>query len=299
MSNLGLITSVRQRLQRIAKESGQDFNSIQLRYVQERFLYRLSKSAYKNAFILKGALLFVAFNVSTLRPTKDIDFLGNSVTNKLDDLKEILKEICSIKYDDAVSFNNGDIETSTITEGKEYSGVRAKITASLGKAKITLWLDFGFGDKIVAGPVELDFPVLLDFESPNIKVYSLESAIAEKFEACVKLNFDTSRMKDFYDINELATHNSFSLATLAEAIKETFNARETDIKSQSVIFSDEFKNDASKEIQWKAFLRRTSLTSEFSFNEIVNRIELFIKTTTTENLASKEWNNNSWSWESK
>ena len=266
MSNLGLTTSVRQRLQRIAKESGQDFNSIQLRYVQERFLYRLSKSAYKNAFILKGALLFVAFNVSTLRPTKDIDFLGNSVTNKLDDLQKILEEICTVKYDDAVSFDIGDIETSTIAEGKEYSGVRARIIASLGTAKIILWLDFGFGDKIVAGPVELDFPSLLDFESPKIKVYSLESAIAEKFEARVKLNFDTSRMKDFYDINELASQNSFNLAILSEAIKETFNARETDLKSQNVIFSDEFKNDANKEIQWKAFLRRTALTSEFSFN---------------------------------
>jgi hypothetical protein len=106
-------------------------------------------------------------------------------------------------------------------------------------------------------------------------------------------------MKDFYDINELASQNSFNLAILTEALKETFSARETDIKSQSVIFSDEFKNNANKEIQWKAFLIRTSLTSEFSFKEIVNRIEAFINTTEINNLASKEWNTNSWSWESK
>lgn len=106
-------------------------------------------------------------------------------------------------------------------------------------------------------------------------------------------------MKDFYDINELASQNSFNLAILTEALKETFNTRETDLKSQSVIFSDEFKNNSNKEIQWKAFLIRTSLTSEFSFKEIVNRIEAFINTTEINNLASKEWNTNSWSWASK
>lgn len=192
MSKESLATSVHQKLHRIAKESGRDFNSVQLGYIQERFLYRLSKSDYNNAFILKGALLFVAFNISTLRPTKDIDFLGSSVTNDLNELKEIIKEICSIEYNDAISFDANSIEVSQITGQNEYPGVRVKITASLGSLRNTLWLDFGFGDKLVAGPIEINFPTILDFDAPKIKVYSLESAIAEKFQACVKLNFETS-----------------------------------------------------------------------------------------------------------
>ncbi len=296
MSRESLGISVRQKLQNIAKNTGRDFNSIQLSYVQERFLYRLSQSAYKNAFILKGAMLFVAFNISTLRPTKDIDFLGTEISNNLDDLKKIIKEICSIEYNDAVNFDKDTIEVTAITEDKKYPGARVKLTAKLGTARVTLWLDFGFGDKIVAGPVEINYPTLLDYNAPQIKVYSLESAIAEKFQACVKLNFETSRMKDFYDINELASQNNFNLTTLCEAIQETFSVRDTDINKRRIIFADDFKNDKDKEIQWKAFLRRTSLTSEFSFNEVLNRIEVFLDLDYEGNPTEKIWDKILWIW---
>jgi len=296
MSKESLVTSVRQRLQHVAKELERDFNSVQLSYVQERFLYRLSKSVYKNVFILKGALLFVAYDVSTLRPTKDIDFLSSLIANNSEDLKEIVKEICTIEYNDAVSFDKESTQATEITTDKEYHGTRVKLISKLGTARITLSLDFGFGDKIIAGPVEIEFPTLLDFEAPQIKVYSLESAIAEKFQACVKLNFETSRMKDFYDINELATHNSFNQATLMDAIKETFSARETEIDDKSVIFANKFKKDENKEIQWKAFLRRTSLPPKFSFKEIIERIEMFLNIYNKGNAAAKEWDNAKWEW---
>jgi len=264
--------------------------------VQERFLFRLSQSNYKDAFILKGALLFIAYDITAIRPTRDIDFLGKSVSNDLYDLKKIIQRICSIEYEDAVEFEEETVKVIPITEEKEYPGARAKITAKLGSARVTLWLDLGFGDKIVAGPVEIDYPILLDFDAPRIKVYSLESAIAEKFQACVKLNFDTSRMKDFYDINELASKNSFELEILTQAIKETFSTRETDIDSRSVIFSKDFKNDEKKEIQWKAFLRRTSISSKFSFKEIVERIGRFIDLPCKGNKIAMKWDNDSWNW---
>ena len=114
MSKESIATSVHQRLQRISRESGVDFNFLHLRYVQERFLFRLSQSKYKNAFILKGALLFVAFNIPTLRPTKDLDFLGNAVTNDLDDLKNIIRDICLIEYEDAVVFESDSIDIEAI-----------------------------------------------------------------------------------------------------------------------------------------------------------------------------------------
>jgi predicted nucleotidyltransferase component of viral defense system len=134
MSNDALVTSVHQRLQNIARKMEIDFNFIQLRYVHERFLFRLSKSKYSKAFILKGALLFSAFNLSTLRPTKDIDFLGRHITNNPAEIKDMFKEICSISYDDAVNFDVDNIEVTTITEAKTYPGARIKIPAQIGKA---------------------------------------------------------------------------------------------------------------------------------------------------------------------
>ncbi|MFH0730692.1 MAG: nucleotidyl transferase AbiEii/AbiGii toxin family protein [Pseudomonadota bacterium] len=100
----------------------------------------------------------------------------------------------------------------------------------------------GFGDVIVAGPVDMDFPVLLeDQPTPNLFVYSRESAIAEKFEALVALNILTSRMKDIYDILFLAEREIFSLSTLREAIKVTFARRSTLLnKDRCLLFSAGF-----------------------------------------------------------
>lgn len=54
--NLG--ASVRQRLLNLAKERGEDFTFVLLRYGLERLLYRLGTSKHAGSFILKGAMLF-------------------------------------------------------------------------------------------------------------------------------------------------------------------------------------------------------------------------------------------------
>ena len=57
--------------------------------------------------------------------------------------------------------------------------------------------------------------------------YSIESVIAEKYQAIVKLEVLNNRMKDFYDVWALAQAQIFDGATLAAAIKKTFDARKT------------------------------------------------------------------------
>lgn len=57
--------SIKERLMNIARISKIDFNSLLKQFFQERFLYRLSKSVYADNFILKGALLFLAYEIST------------------------------------------------------------------------------------------------------------------------------------------------------------------------------------------------------------------------------------------
>lgn len=55
--------SVRQKLLNFAKQKGRPFNEVLQYYMIERFIYRLSKSPYKNRFILKGALMFVVWDL--------------------------------------------------------------------------------------------------------------------------------------------------------------------------------------------------------------------------------------------
>ena len=71
--------SVRQRLLNLAKERGEDFNFILLRYGLERLLFRLGQSRYASTFVLKGAMLFPLWSGSPHRATKDMDLLGSGV----------------------------------------------------------------------------------------------------------------------------------------------------------------------------------------------------------------------------
>lgn len=269
--------SVRARLLNIAKKSGQDYNRVLIRYAQERLLYRFSVSHYRNNFILKGALLFITYKMPDLRPTKDIDFLCRGVMNDIEGIKSVMKEVAAITMEDGVTFESTSITVEPIAEQAEYGGLRASIWCSIGGARNVLQIDLGFGDKITAGPLDIEFPVMLDFPAPHIKVYSLESAIAEKFEAIVRLNVVTSRMKDFYDLVHLAQHQAFSADVLAEAIELTFKTRGTPLPDRQLIFSVAFKSDVNKETQWTAFHATYRLTPVGSFRDAIGLIERFLE----------------------
>lgn len=218
----------------------------------------------------------MAYNIPAVRPSKDIDFLGAKTSNDADEIRSAIHAVADIELSDGVIFNSDDIEVEQITEDAEYGGFRIKISASVGGDFHRLQLDIGFGDEIVAGPVDMDYPALLDFPSPNIKVYSLESAIAEKFEAIVSLGLIGSRMKDYFDVWFLIENHEIRSGRLKEAIEKTFSRRNTPIEDCQYIFDEEFKMDKSKTQQWQAFLNRSSIELDVSFDELVSDIERYI-----------------------
>ena len=54
-----IAASIRARLLNLAKKEDINFNQILLLYMQERLLYRLSISKYKDKFFLKGGVLCI------------------------------------------------------------------------------------------------------------------------------------------------------------------------------------------------------------------------------------------------
>lgn len=247
--------SVRARLANIARETKRDFDAILLQYFQERFLYRLSISPYRSAFVLKGALLFLVYEMPFLRPTKDVDFLVRSKSKDMGTIKGMIQDIAGIDVQDGVTFLPESASLESVMEDSDYEGIRVKIHESLDKARKTLQIDIAFGDVLVAGPVEMEFPLLLDDQPvPRLKVYSKESTVAEKFQSLVKLNILTSRMKDVYDILFLASHQPFQMHLLRNAIVKTFNRRGTQIDDRKSIFTKEFKSSKEKQPNGQHFL---------------------------------------------
>lgn len=267
--------SIRAKLLNLSRQQNRAFDEIMIMYMLERLLYRLSYSRYKNNFVLKGGLLLCVLFENPHRTTKDVDFLGRQLASQLEDIKAIFKEICMLEIEDGVIYAANTIETIRIKEDADYEGVRVLIECRLGQAKKLLQIDIGFGDVIVPRPQNMQYPTILDMDSPEMLVYSLESVVAEKFEAMIKLAKINSRMKDFYDVYMMTESFDFDGRILYEAIFETFQRRGTPYERDPDVFLIGFYNEDDKKKQWDAFVKRAAKVS-IPFEQVIDRIKVFL-----------------------
>jgi hypothetical protein len=137
-------------------------------------------------------------------------------------------------------------------------------------------VDMGFGDELSVPPVLLDYPTILDFPAPRLLGYHRETGIAEKLEAMVRLGSINSRMKDFFDIWLLSRHFDFEGNALSRAIKKTFDNRQTEIPAEPVGLTATFAEDATKQSQWRAFLRKSNLSAPDDLRQIVREVAVFL-----------------------
>ena len=258
----GLAASVQVRLVQHAKAVGVDPNAVLARYGTERFLYRLSRSPYADRFILKGALLMLVWLGETIRPTRDADLLGFGDLSQ-DSLAQILQDVCAVPVEpDGLEYLVSSIDVSPIRPADDYGGLRGTVRARLGNARLHVQIDVGIGDAVVPAPEWLEYPSLLGFPPPRLRVYRPETAIAEKLHAMVELGETNSRMRDFFDIYALAEQCSFSGEILAGAIRATFERRRTPVPEiLPLALTPEFATLGAKLAQWRGFLSKSGVSS--------------------------------------
>ncbi len=250
-----LIQSIRQRLDNLARKNGEDIQRNLVRFAHERFLFRLSVSPYKEQFVLKGAMLFGAWESAPYRATGDLDLLGFG-SNTEEALIATIREICAIapEASDGLIFNTTEIQTEPLRLATEYTGVALRFDALLGRARLRMQIDIGFGDAITPAPSNIIFPTLLDMPPPRLKAYPPETVIAEKLEAIISIGLATSRIKDFFDIWAIAQTFDFEGGMLIAAVKATFARRGTRLPtSPPPALTEVFSGDAEKQRLWKAF----------------------------------------------
>jgi predicted nucleotidyltransferase component of viral defense system len=267
--------SIRTKLLNVAKKENVFYQTILTRYFQERLLYRVSQTKYRNNFYLKGGALMYAYEQFAARPTLDIDFLGKNISNEGPSIVAAFKEICSVPYDeDGVVFDTNNITSQNITEFKDYHGIRLSIPVKMDTIAQVMTMDIGFGDVITPQPVELDYPVLLDYlPGVNIMAYSLETVIAEKMHAIVDLADQSSRMKDYYDLYNILSKEQYDSVTLQEAVERTFANRHTSYDANNLFFNKDFSNNQQMQVRWQAFMRKITKSDEMSFSDIVSFLQ--------------------------
>jgi len=273
-----LAASVKARLANLARDQREDFQELLSRYGRERLLYRLSVSKYRDQFILKGALLFVYWMGVLHRPTRDVDLLGYGNTD-IASVETVFGELCTLDIEpDGLVFDAQSVTGERIKDEEDYEGVRIHLTALLEKTRVRLQIDVAFGDRIVPGPEEIDFPTLLAFPTPHLKSYTRESMVAEKFEAIVTLGMLNTRMKDFFDLWSASQEFRFDGHTLGMAIKTTFETRSTAFPGgPPLALTSEFFDDKEKSKQWKAFLNKARLDADRkSLPEITDALRSFL-----------------------
>ncbi len=223
----GVGQKTQDRLGDIARQRGMRVDLLTLRYCMERFLARLAASPYRDRFALKGAMLMAVWHGNLLRATNDIDLHGLDGSD-LGRMREIVTEVCatSVGGDDGVLFEAG-LARWTVLGGVEAHGERVSIPTSLGRARLVLQVDIGFGHAVTPGLERGWYPSLLPgFDPIPVACYPRETAVAEKLAVAVEFGRDSTRLRDYFDLRELSRRHCFSAHGLAEAIMATFARRD-------------------------------------------------------------------------
>ena len=248
-------------------------------YAMERFLYRLSKTKYADKFILKGGLLFYAWNLSLRRPTRDIDFRGY-VSSKSKDLLKIIREVIAEPApEDGIIFDPQSVSVEETQIDADYQGIRVKLTALLERSRIPVQIDVGFSDELASKAETIEYPnILPNLKTVRMKGYPKEAVVAEKFHAMVRHAELNSRMKDYYDIWLIAETFEFKGLSVQKAIELTFKRRDTEIPGKRPLsLSAEFA--LASQSRWENFLNKMELENDqvVDFQSVIEKIWKFLE----------------------
>ena len=296
MAIKNMAASVLTRLKNQSKEEGIPFQMVLQLFAQEEFLRKLSLSQYADNLILKGGMFIYTLTEFDSRPTRDIDFLIKNLHGSLENIEQTMRDICNTSTgNDFITLEV--LGTEAISVDKKYPGVKTTFMGRIGKVRIPFSIDVGIDDVIVPDPIKRTIVTRLpDFVSPEVFTYSLESTIAEKFDAILQRMAGTSRMKDFYDIYYLSEIFDFEGEILIEAVKSTLDHRNRELQDGVFAEIEDFKNNNALNTQWKAF--EPAKESGLLFDDVLDRLAVFLEPI-YQNMLSETNYDKRWSCESK
>ena len=243
-------------------------------FMFEALLKRISKSKYKDKFIIKGGLLLSSIFGVNLRSTMDLDTTIKGLTLDRETITRVINEIISIDVDDNVKLEIENIKD--IREEELYSGFEVNLKAEFDGLKTNLMIDITTGDVITYKEVEFKYSTLFDNETINIMTYNYETIIAEKFESIISRNIDNTRMKDYYDLYMFVNlkWNDINKNTLRKAIINTSKARDTlDYIDNASKYIELISDDSKLKSLWNSYRNNYEYAKDIEFVDTINAIK--------------------------
>ena len=243
-------------------------------FMFEALLKRISKSKYKNKFVIKGGLLLSSVFGVNLRSTMDLDTTIKGLPLNKSTITKVITEIINIDLKDNITFEIENIKD--IREEELYSGFEVNLKADFDGLKTNLMIDITTGDIITYKEVKFKYNTLFDNETINIMTYNYETIIAEKFETIISRNIDNTRMKDYYDLYMFVNlkWNDINKETLRKAIINTSKARETlDYIDNASKYIELISNDSRLKSLWNSYQNNYEYAKDIEFIDTINAIK--------------------------
>ncbi len=244
-------------------------------FMFEALLKRISKSKYKDKFIIKGGLLLSSIFGVNLRSTMDLDTTIKGLPLDRETITKVINEIISINLDDNVKLEIENMKD--IREEELYSGFEVNLKAEFDGLKTNLMIDITTGDVITYKEVEFKYSTLFDNEIINIMTYNYETIIAEKFESIISRNIDNTRMKDYYDLYMFVNlkWNDINKETLRKAIINTSKNRETISYIENANdYINLIEDDSRLKLLWNSYQNNYEYAKGIEFVDTINAIKV-------------------------
>ena len=259
-------------IRNISKEKGVNPNSLLQMCLFEGILEKLSKSKYKENFILKGGLLISSLIGVDMRSTMDTTIKGIPVNEET--ITRIINEILDIEIDLEISYKL--IKLTPIRNADVYEDFSASIECKFGKINARLNIDITTGDVITPREIKYSYSRILEEGTIPIITYTIETILAEKFETISSRNITTTRARDFYDLYMIYNmyNSKINQEILVEAIAKTARQRGS-LKAirQYKEIVELFKINRTIKNIWDRYVKNNPYTKDIKFLDTVEVYE--------------------------
>ena len=266
---------LKDKLRNISREKNVDFNTLLRLYMYDRFIERLSKSQYRDNFVLKGGFyLSTLFGVEN-RTTMDIDTAFRKADFNEDTIVKMIKEIVAIKIDDNAKLKF--LEIGPIRDEAEYGGFRVIIQVEIENVKEKFNIDIATGDPITPKAIRYKYLPLLGYYYIDLYAYNMETILAEKLETIFSRSELNGRMRDFYDVYLIYTKEwgNINIDNFRKAVEKTFSKRE--YVGNPLVTIDVLRESDLIRNRWKIYQRKNDYAKDIDLDDILDCIEMMMK----------------------
>ena len=268
--------SLKSRIVQIAKKNNVAAQAVMQNFLFERFLARLSKTEFKDKFVVKGGMLIASIVGIGTRSTMDLDATLRNMPLTETAIMDAVQNICAVEIDDDVTFSNFTFEP--IRKDDAYGGYRLKMKATYFTISNPLSIDISTGDAITPEPIEYAFPSLFD-DSENIKIwgYNVETILAEKLETIISRGVANTRPRDFYDVYILQKKKRTNVNKLRAALDATAKHRGTDniLDSAKSVLKD-IRTSSFLIDLWEKYRKQYPYANNLDFETVTKSVEALI-----------------------